>query len=224
MSLENKRILLIAAKFFGYEKDIQNEILSRGARVDAVLDRPFNSAFMKAFTKAFPSATQLLVYVYYQLFFPNMFKQNYDHVFVVEGITLSRKVLGRLKKNNPTCKFTLYVWDSIKNRPHIYDNKDCYHEVFTFDPRDSKRFGFKFRPLFFTKEFERKNTVPITYDLNFVATVHSDRFDVLSKILKEVNEGKILKEELQSSKAIYNNFYLLNNDKSVEKFQINLYY
>lgn len=182
MNLKNKKILLISAKFFGYENDILAELISREAVVDSVLDRPFNSAFMKAVTKIAPSFTQFLVYLYYQLYFGHIFKKNYDYVFVVEGITLSRLALKRFKKYNPDCHFILYVWDSIANRPHIYDNRDCYHRVFSFDPTDSQSMGLTFRPLFFTQEFERPSDVKIQNDVNFVGTVHSDRYEVIKAL------------------------------------------
>lgn len=182
MNLENKKILLIAAKFFGYENDIRDELVSRGAKVDFILDRPFNSALMKALTKIAPDFMQTLVYLYYQFYFPHIFKNTYDYVFVVEGITLSRKALSRLKIISPACNFILYVWDSVKNRSHIFENRDCYHKVLTFDPDDAKRLGLVFRPLFFTKEFEGKGEHEVLYDLCFIGTVHSDRYEIVSKI------------------------------------------
>ncbi|MGZ3769086.1 MAG: hypothetical protein ACXVCP_07080 [Bdellovibrio sp.] len=189
MSLKNKRILLIAAKFFGYENDIKAELISRGAQVDSLLDRPFNSALMKAFTKVMPKLTQKLVYFYYQIKFGHIFKNTYDYVFVVEGITLSREALERLKKQNQKCRFILYVWDSVANRPHIFDNKDFYNKVLTFDPEDAKTLGLTFRPLFFTPDFERKESLTIQYDISFIGTVHSDRFEIVSRLLKTLPES-----------------------------------
>lgn len=182
MNLKNKKILLIAAKFFSYEEDIRQELVRRGAKVDFILDRPFNSAFMKAVTKIAPDFMQSLVYLYYQIYFPHIFKNEYDFIFVVEGITLSRKMLFRLKKLNPAAKFILYVWDSLKNRSHIFDNSDCYDKVLTFDPDDAERLGFVFRPLFFTKEFERTEDFEGEFDLCFIGTVHSDRYEIVSKL------------------------------------------
>lgn len=186
MNLANKKILVIAAKFFGYEQDIKNELLRRGAKVDFVLDRPFNSAFMKAATKMAPGLMQWLVYLYYQLYFPHIFQRTYDYVFVVEGITLSRSALLRLKKISPSCEFILYVWDSVKNRSHIFQNSDCYQKVLTFDPEDAKKFGFFFRPLFFTKEFERHGEQQVEHDLCFIGTVHSDRYEIISKLSRSL--------------------------------------
>lgn len=41
----------MAPRFFGYEKEIEDQLISRGAEVDFVLDRPFDTPFMKAITK-----------------------------------------------------------------------------------------------------------------------------------------------------------------------------
>lgn len=187
--LQNKKILLITVKFFNYEQDIRNELIRQGASVDFVLDRPFNSGLMKALTKISPAFMQTLVYVYYQIYFPYIFKTKYDYVFVVEGITLSRLALQRLKKSSPECIFILYVWDSVKNRHHIYQNSDCYHKILTFDPEDAKRLGYDFRPLFFTREFESTECKNINYDLCFIGTVHSDRYEIVKKLSENLFQG-----------------------------------
>jgi hypothetical protein len=48
MGLNNKNVLFISPKFFGYELEIKKELESQGARVDYYDERPKNSAFMKA--------------------------------------------------------------------------------------------------------------------------------------------------------------------------------
>ncbi len=189
-NLDNKKVLLIAAKFFGYEKNIEDELKSRNADVDFIADRPFNSAFMKAFTKMFPDLTQFIVHMYYKFVFGYIFKKKYDYVFVVEGITLSRKVLNKLKLNNPTAKFILYVWDSVANRPHILDNKDCYDKAFTFDPEDAKRLDIIFRPLFFISDFECEKQSQEKYDISFVGTIHSDRYSIIKNVVEKYYHNK----------------------------------
>ncbi|MGZ6539902.1 MAG: hypothetical protein ACXVEB_16115 [Bacteroidia bacterium] len=187
--MENKKILLIAAKFFGYENDIKAELLKRGFSVDMVHDRPFNSASMKALTKLFPRLMQFIVQMYYESKFPHIFEKNYDIIFVIEGITLAKSALKRLREKNPQAQFILYVWDSVANRHHILDYKNEYDQVFTFDPDDAKKYQVQFRPLFYTEDFERKEPAATKYDVEFVGTVHSDRYPIISKILNHLQNN-----------------------------------
>jgi|GEM_PF-6099694 len=45
---EGKKILFIALKFFGYEKEIEQALLRMGAQVDFYDDRPKNTFVYKA--------------------------------------------------------------------------------------------------------------------------------------------------------------------------------
>ena len=98
MDIHGKKILLIASKFFGYENDIKKELEAQGASVDMVLDRPFNSALMKVVTKTSPLVMQKIVEGYYKLKHAYIFVNNYDILFVIEGITVSKNLLRELKK------------------------------------------------------------------------------------------------------------------------------
>ena len=52
--LRGKRILFIAPAFFGYHIDIIEEMKARGAVVDWLPDRPFNSSLAKGVTRFTP--------------------------------------------------------------------------------------------------------------------------------------------------------------------------
>jgi hypothetical protein len=50
-ALTGRRVLLMAPRFFGYEIEIADELRRRGALVDALPDRPFDSPIMAAVTR-----------------------------------------------------------------------------------------------------------------------------------------------------------------------------
>ena len=50
-SLAGKRVLFFAVRYFGYEQRIMDELRRRGAEVDYLPDRPFNTPLMTAVTR-----------------------------------------------------------------------------------------------------------------------------------------------------------------------------
>ena len=49
----------------------------------------------------------------------------------------------------------MYQWDSIKNNPNALSISEEFDEVSTFDVEDSKKYGWKYRPLFYIKSNDR---------------------------------------------------------------------
>lgn len=185
-SLENKKVLLVAPQFFGYEEEIRSEIERRGARVDFLLDRPFTSPFLKAITRwrrqwVMGSAD------HYYLKNTNL-DADYDYVFVINGQTLSSGVLELWRTKFAQATFILYMWDSFGNRKDVISNLRFFDHAFTFDRSDASSYGINFRPLFFSEGFETlSNTLP-QWDISFIGTAHTDRYAIVSKVGAELGE------------------------------------
>jgi len=184
---ENKNVLLVVPQFFGYEQEIRSEFERRGAQVDFLLDRPFSSAFAKAITRfrrqwIMPAAER-----YYQK--NTNLDKDYDYVFVVNGQTLSENLLKLWRGKFIKAKFILYMWDSLSNRKDILSVLKLYDFAFTFDRDDAKKYGIRFRPLFFSRGFESFEDNFNSLDISFVGTAHSDRYAIISKIYKQLNKG-----------------------------------
>jgi hypothetical protein len=182
MDITGKTVLFIAPKFFGYDTDIHAELVSRGAMVDVLLDRPFNTPVMTALTRF---ARRLIIPSVDRLYLRQLAefgRTNYDLVFVVNGQTLSGKVLAHLKARHPQARFVLYMWDSIRNRRSALDNLRWFDRTFTFDRQDSLNHPMQLRPLFFSKGFETADSGGITYDISFIGTAHTDRANVVAAI------------------------------------------
>lgn len=182
VEFSGKKILLIAPKFFGYEKEIAAELMKLGAQVDFLPDRPFNSPLAKAATRL----SRKLLLPYMDVFFKASLKQLggkvYDAIFVIQGEGLSKRTLKHFKLLFPDSYLVLYMWDSMQNKRSLLGNLPLYDARFTFDKIDSLTLNMKFRPLFFTSGFARGSGVTYEYDLSFVGTAHSDRYKIISKI------------------------------------------
>ncbi len=180
--MDGQRVLLVAPRFFGYERDIRCEIERRGASVDWLPDRPFDTPLMAALTRhkpswVLPSADRL-----YARMLEQMGATDYDLILVVNGQTLSHKTLSNLRTSFPSARLVLYMWDSIDNRRGVLDNLPLFDTAFSFDPSSARTYGMRDRPLFFSKGFEPAPREDFDYHLSFVGTAHTDRYAVVSKL------------------------------------------
>lgn len=185
--LEGKRVLLVAPKFFGYERDIKAEIERRGAIVDWLPDRPFDTPLMAALTKLKAEWVQVPAERLYDRMLNQFAATSYDYILVVNGQTLSRKTLNRLRENFPTAKNILYMWDSIENRRSVLDNLSFFDHAFSFDPQCASSHGMHLRPLFYSKGFQHDAAEDLAFHVSFVGTAHTDRYAVVNELKKELD-------------------------------------
>lgn len=182
VNLFGKNVLLIAPQFFGYEKEIYNELIRCGAKVDFLPDRPFNSPLMRGVTRIRREWILPLADRFFFNAIENFGRTQYEVIFVVIGEGLSVQLLSQLRSIYPTASFVLYMWDALKNRRLLNQNLALFDSCHTFDVHDAKNYGMKFRPLFFSPGFERGVNLNSQYHLSFVGTAHSDRYQVASDV------------------------------------------
>lgn len=188
--LDGQRVLFVAPRFFGYERDIRAEVERRGAIVDWLPDRPFDTPAMTALTRlrpgwVFPAADRL-----YTRLLEGFAAPHYDTVLVVNGQTLSRRTLQRLRAAHPRARFVLYMWDSLANRARVRENLPLFDRVCTFDPHDARQYGMHLRPLFYGHGFDSAGpAAPMRYHISFVGTAHTDRFAVVDRLRRGLPEG-----------------------------------
>ncbi|WP_029526178.1 CgeB family protein [Polaromonas glacialis] len=186
--LAGKQVLFIAPQFFGYEKEIQNEMRRQGAAVDFLPDRPFSSPLLKAVTRL----RRELVLPLADRFFMNAIeafgRSRYDLIFVVVGEGLSTRTLKELRASFPGAPLVLYMWDALRNRRSLALNLPLFDACHTFDASDAKVFDMRFRPLFFSPGFECGATDDFQYHLSFIGTAHSDRYAIVSNVAAALPE------------------------------------
>ncbi len=185
------RILLIAPKFFGYEREICAEIIRQGMHVDFLPDRPSEKVFMKALIRFLPSWCS---FQFSNSFFIKKIRSfkcaDYSIILIIQGEGVTSHILKLLRNNYPNARMIFYTWDSIENKPKFRHSLRYYDQCFTFNPQDAKEFGMKFRPLFFSPGFDKPNSDSHTYDLSFIGTVHSDRYRIVHLLIKQLPPEK----------------------------------
>jgi len=181
-SMQGKRALLIAPRFFGYEQEVRAELERRGAEVDFLADRPFDTPLQTAITRfrrdwIIGAATR-----FYRKSLEALGRSHYDLIFVVNGQTLSPDMLRFLRTSYPAARFVLYMWDSMDNRASVLHNLPFFDRCLSFDRQSAETYGMVFRPLFFSAGFTQEASAEHEFDLSFIGTAHSDRWAVATRV------------------------------------------
>jgi len=177
-----RRALLIAPQYFGYDTAIADELHSQGYQVDRLSDRPFNMSFLKAVTRVRPQWTMPAADRHYAEAINHLGPGDYDLVLVVKGEAISIRTLQAIRTAFPRARLVFYTWDSLDNNRSGRLALASYDRCLTFDSQDAKSYGMNFRPLFFTRGFERAARPSFEHDISFVGTVHSDRYTVVKRV------------------------------------------
>ena len=180
--LSDKNILFIAPSFFGYEIDILKELRTRYANVDYIADRPFKSVLLKALTRIKRRWVVPFLDKYYQNKISS-FNRDYDFIFVIIGEGLSENLLSGLKERYPSAVLILYMWDSFDNKDSLKRNIKFFDRCFSFDRVDAKKYGFRYRPLFYGNGFKLSEANNCDTTLSFIGTAHSDRYTLVSQTM-----------------------------------------
>lgn len=189
--LAGKRILFFAPKFFGYEVAIANKLQELGAQVMQFDERPKNNFLTKALIRIDRNIIKRTITQYYKNILSQTQQQKFDYVFVVNLEAMTPEIVALLRNQQPQAKFILYMWDSIKNKKPAQLAFKLFDWCYSFDKNDASTLpNVNFRPLFFIDEFDSKtwNTkTNILYDLCFIGTVHSDRYNLVKSVKKQAD-------------------------------------
>lgn len=189
-NLKNKSILLFSPSFFGYEYKILKKIQDLGGKVDMFDERSIKKNWQKALLKINPNIFNKMTERYYFDILKKIKNKKYDYILFIKCDMPTKKILSIYKETFKESKMILYMWDSIKNIPHIKEKFDYFDYIFSFDKNDCNSNHFiQFRPLFFCDEYQRdRNNQDCSYDLCFIGTIHSDRYKILKQINQEATE------------------------------------
>lgn len=188
-NFKNRKILFFCPKFYSYSSLIQREIEDLGASVYYFDERASNSFIYKLMLRL-----RLGFFFHYKTI--NYYKsilEQYDDItdiFVINAEALTPHILFKLKEKYLDAKFTLYMWDSIKNKKNTVKLLSFFDVVFSFDIEDANKFKkIKYEPLFYNRGFGEGNNKSLKYNLSFIGSIHSDRLELINEINKLEMEG-----------------------------------
>jgi hypothetical protein len=193
-NIENKNFVLISPRYFNYENEICNEIISNGGKIIYINDRISDYGFIKFIFKflIFRKCFNFFIKKYFikklKLIKNTNYHVDYFLIIIPEGFT--NNIIKMYKKAFPNSKFILYLWDSINNRKYITKSFDFFDKIFTFDYDDAKKNNLLFQPLFYINNFNNQNNKSsYIYDFSFIGTAHSDRVYILKKLVNLSNKN-----------------------------------
>jgi hypothetical protein len=202
--LSGKTILLFCPRFFGYEKEIKLALENLGAKVIWFDDRPSNTFLSKVIIRVNKKLIGRKITKYYKGILNEMCGKKIDYLFFVNPESISFKSLLAIKNAFPDAKSVLYMWDSFNNRRYNTELLSLFDDKYTFDPSDASRYGMKFRPLFYIDTYKQKaNAIIKKYELLFVGTAHSDRYNYTRKMLKDNDLKNTKMYFFLNSKAVF---------------------
>lgn len=217
--------LLICPKFFGYQDDISQALISKNHKVTYIDEKPYNNNFFKILVRLFGKSTFVRRIIRKHIL-TSLEKINgtLDYVIVVKGESLSLENVIFLKEKYPKATFLFYAWDSIKNYPHVLEYLPLFNRCYTFDNNDIQQFPFlKHLPLFYSKEYGIKHSInpqTIKPRIVFAGTVHSDRYELLGKIYKKYHHVYDFNFFLYFPSKILFLKFLKNNIINIMKYKI----
>lgn len=183
--LAGKRVLIMCPRFFGYENAIADAARALGAHTTVVLDKPSNTIWTKAVTRVSPSAVASRMMEYVRSLKDRYRHQGFDEIIVVKGEALSSGAVHLLRESFPRARCIYYNWDSLRNYPHLRKILPLFDACFSFDPEDcASSSELKHLPLFYVDEYRDLPSMSREYDLFAVASLHSDRYQVIQKVIQ----------------------------------------
>ena len=196
------KMLLIVPRFFSYEIKIKNLLEKLGFNVFIIYENVNEFSIKCKIAKVLKKEEVYLDNYYIK----KINRRQFDIVLAIRASTLSLEVIDLLRKNSPDAKFYLYQWDGVNNNSNAVRFAPLFDKVSTFDIDDSKSYGWRYRPLFYTDETQRNGNR--FFDFTYICTLHSDRLRIYKK-LKQLSGQNFL--------YIYSKFSHYIKEKYIKK-------
>lgn len=187
---DNKKALLIMPNFFEYPVDICKQLNRLGYDVDFFDDRPSTNSIIKAMIRVCRFFAVPIVKSYFNKIFKKISSTQYDIVVLISGqsLSLSEKMIAKIKKSQIYARFVLYQWDSIKNFPYIVRMHKYFDKCYSFDKDDVKHYPcLQFLPLFFNDKYcDIPYSNSFDYDVCFIGTAHPKKFRLINQMSEQL--------------------------------------
>ena len=185
-----KTALLIMPNFFEYPAEITKQLNLLGYDVDFFDDRPSTNSVIKAIIRVNRNFATPFINAYFKRIYRKISITKYNVVILISGqsLSLSEKMIAKIKDCQPNAKFILYQWDSIKNFPYIVRMHKYFDKCYSFDKEDVGHYPcLQFLPLFFSNKYQSHscNTV-FDYDICFVGTAHPKKYKFVSQMSEQL--------------------------------------
>lgn len=104
---------------------------------------------------------------------------HYNYIFAIKGSLLPDFFYEWLKKKYPTASFIQYLWDDVCNDSQSLVCRQHFDRIYSYNPQDCEKYGFKLRPFFFQESF-LSNKENRKYPISCIMSYSDDRANILN--------------------------------------------
>lgn len=194
MNLKDKKILLLAPCFFGYEKEIQRSLGKKGGEVYYCNVDPSNTfRTIQESLKKFFIPTDWMIRMFEDRVYKKVNHQNYDIIIIVCGWAATSRLTHMIREKllNKNGRMILYYWDSMERLKDDKKRWDDFDAIYTFDMKDAQEHSKRVRelPLFYCERYwNSKHQDSPKVDGMIIGSFRLDRLDFVRNIrLKNPN-------------------------------------
>jgi len=182
----NKNILLICPKFHNYDQIIYNSLESSSKYLiaDTLSDNIILKIIIRYTNPYFNNLYSLLYYYKYR----DILIKDYNKILIIRGECISKRLVNKL--NCEKSNITFYMWDSIRNYPHLKKILPLIKKFYTFDPNDAIKYGGTYKQLFNDNKVEKS----VIKDIYFfsASTLFFKRLYKIYKISSNIDKRNII--------------------------------
>tara|TARA_R110002051_G_scaffold256048_1_gene315133 strand:+ start:6048 stop:7088 length:1041 start_codon:yes stop_codon:yes gene_type:complete len=178
---------IIGPAFFGYLADIANRFNDRGQDTVFYDERPSNSLRSKLFVRFAPRHVRDRTLArHVDALIGRIIAAGTTEVLLVSPEVITPEAVQWLR--DAGIPVSMYLWDSVSNKPRAAALLPQMAQVASFDPQDCAARGFALIPLY--SAAPRQDPAPAkTQDIFYCTTLHSNRPALLTRIRTAVARG-----------------------------------
>lgn len=188
IDIKNKKVLLIAPKFFNYEEYIKERLESKGAKVFLIYENLDEVNFLYRFIYVYLKKLKQKVLNYHYISSLKKIKEKIDIVLVIRGSSITELIMDKMHNKYPDAFFVMYQWDSIKNNKNAELIAKYFNKCLTFDKDDACNKNWQYRPLFYVRSAKNINK---DIDVAYICSIHSERIQILNKLINICEDKKL---------------------------------
>lgn len=152
MKNTKKNVLLFMSDFYGYNRDVIEEMKRQECNVTWYQDK-VTLNFVERLKHKFKNERNFIKFnKYFDSIIEHEKNNHFDIIIIIFGaVFFTGEHIDKLRHIFPDTKIVYYTWDSVANFNSIKELFDKSDKAYSFDKLDCKQYGIEFLPLFYVR-------------------------------------------------------------------------
>lgn len=181
-----KKIIIIGYPFYGYEKEIQEEVKKK-------YEVYFVDISLNFFERNISRIKRTYKNINYEIIRDRFVEQKikklealnkgieYDFVLVLGYYKLPIEYFNYIKTKMKVKKIFLYIWDTINVIPNFDQYRKNFDKIFSFDRSESTFYNLIYRPTFYSNRLKKYKNIKHKYKISFIGEFTEERYKLIEK-------------------------------------------